>query len=79
MHVRAEFEDGPADLHLDRALYGVTNGREWALLQPLAADQPSGGRHATAVHIIDDDDDDDDNANDDDDQMGGTHSESGDV
>ena len=51
-------------------------------VQPLAADQPSGGRHAaTAVRIIDDDDDEDDNANDDDDQMGGGHSvsESGDA
>lgn len=41
MPVRAQFEDGPADLYLDRNLYGVTNGRDWALLQPLAAG-PSG-------------------------------------
>ena len=31
--VHAEFEDGEADLCLDRALYGVSRGREWALLQ----------------------------------------------
>mmetsp|Transcript_18278 Transcript_18278/g.53263 ORF Transcript_18278/g.53263 Transcript_18278/m.53263 type:complete len:101 (+) Transcript_18278:475-777(+) len=31
--VHAVFDDGEADLCLDRDLYGVSGGREWALLQ----------------------------------------------
>lgn len=36
--LRVDFADGPGDLALDPAMYGVTGGREWALLQP--ASQP---------------------------------------
>jgi len=33
--VLATFEDGPAHLLLDPAVYGVHGQREWALLEPL--------------------------------------------
>jgi hypothetical protein len=49
--ILATFEDGDADLSLDPALYGVTGGREWALLLPPApaASLPQAAARTTAA------------------------------
>jgi hypothetical protein len=41
----AEFEDGEADLSLDLAMYGVTDGNQWALLPRLPAPMAQASGH----------------------------------